>query len=230
MAGRALDRPNTESNARSLDLPARSANSARRAPHRRSRGRTGIEARRHRAGAGSAARRALASSPAATSFDTRAVQEGRVFIQDEASQLVAALVGTRFAPARLLCGSREARQPPWPRAIRRRKSSPRSCMRIAPNCCANACTRANVQVIQADALSLPTTGNFDRVLADVPCSGTGTLARNPEIKWRLKPEDLDRLAFTPGRDSARCLGQLAPRRTRCLLHLLAGARGERSRD
>jgi 16S rRNA (cytosine967-C5)-methyltransferase len=28
------------------------------------------------------------------------------------------------------------------------------------------------------------------VLADVPCSGTGTLARNPEIKWRLKPEDL----------------------------------------
>ena len=31
------------------------------------------------------------------------------------------------------------------------------------------------------------------MLADVPCSGTGTLARNPEIKWRLKPEDLDDL-------------------------------------
>jgi 16S rRNA (cytosine967-C5)-methyltransferase len=28
------------------------------------------------------------------------------------------------------------------------------------------------------------------VLADVPCSGTGTLARNPEIKWKLRPEDL----------------------------------------
>jgi 16S rRNA (cytosine967-C5)-methyltransferase len=28
------------------------------------------------------------------------------------------------------------------------------------------------------------------VLADVPCSGTGTLARNPEIKWKLNPEDL----------------------------------------
>jgi 16S rRNA (cytosine967-C5)-methyltransferase len=28
------------------------------------------------------------------------------------------------------------------------------------------------------------------VLADVPCSGTGTLARNPEIKWKLKLEDL----------------------------------------
>jgi 16S rRNA (cytosine967-C5)-methyltransferase len=30
-------------------------------------------------------------------------------------------------------------------------------------------------------------------LADVPCSGTGTLGRNPEIKWRLKPEDLANL-------------------------------------
>lgn len=31
---------------------------------------------------------------------------------------------------------------------------------------------------------------FDRILVDAPCSGTGTLARNPEIKWRLKPSDL----------------------------------------
>jgi 16S rRNA (cytosine967-C5)-methyltransferase len=45
-------------------------------------------------------------------------------------------------------------------------------------------------VIAADARKLPTTALFDRVLADVPCSGTGTLARNPEIKWRLRVEDL----------------------------------------
>jgi 16S rRNA (cytosine967-C5)-methyltransferase len=31
---------------------------------------------------------------------------------------------------------------------------------------------------------------FDRILVDAPCSGTGTLARNPEIKWRLGPDDL----------------------------------------
>ena len=31
---------------------------------------------------------------------------------------------------------------------------------------------------------------FDRILIDAPCSGTGTLGRNPEIKWRLKPSDL----------------------------------------
>ena len=31
------------------------------------------------------------------------------------------------------------------------------------------------------------------MLADVPCSGTGTLARNPEIKWRLRAADLSDL-------------------------------------
>ena len=33
-------------------------------------------------------------------------------------------------------------------------------------------------------------GRFDRILLDAPCSGTGTLARNPEIKWRLQPSDI----------------------------------------
>lgn len=51
----------------------------------------------------------------------------------------------------------------------------------------------NIFVVSADARRLPFNAKFDRVLADVPCSGTGTLARNPEIKWRLKPEDLDDL-------------------------------------
>ena len=51
-------------------------------------------------------------------------------------------------------------------------------------------TAPNVRVLVADARVLPIAGNFDRLLVDVPCSGTGTLARHPEIKWRLKPEDL----------------------------------------
>jgi 16S rRNA (cytosine967-C5)-methyltransferase len=48
-------------------------------------------------------------------------------------------------------------------------------------------------VVAADARNLPFAAKFDRVLADVPCSGTGTLSRNPEIKWRLTPADLDDL-------------------------------------
>jgi len=37
---------------------------------------------------------------------------------------------------------------------------------------------------------LPFGRQFPRILVDAPCSGTGTLGRNPEIKWRLKPDDL----------------------------------------
>jgi 16S rRNA (cytosine967-C5)-methyltransferase len=40
---------------------------------------------------------------------------------------------------------------------------------------------------------LPFARQFDRILVDAPCSGTGTLGRNPEIKWRLTPADLDDL-------------------------------------
>jgi len=36
--------------------------------------------------------------------------------------------------------------------------------------------------------------SFDRVLVDAPCSGTGTLRHNPEIRWRLQPKDIDELA------------------------------------
>jgi 16S rRNA (cytosine967-C5)-methyltransferase len=51
----------------------------------------------------------------------------------------------------------------------------------------------NVEVINSDVAEFASTARFDRVLADVPCSGTGTLAHNPEIKWRLKPEDIANL-------------------------------------
>ncbi len=51
----------------------------------------------------------------------------------------------------------------------------------------------NVEVITSDVGEFASTAPFDRVLVDVPCSGTGTLAHNPEIKWRLKLEDIAEL-------------------------------------
>ena len=65
--------------------------------------------------------------------------------------------------------------------------------------------------VQLDAAqSLPFAVPFDRVLLDAPCSGTGTLARNPEIKWRLNPGDLERLAAAQVRMLEYALGALAP--------------------
>jgi 16S rRNA (cytosine967-C5)-methyltransferase len=36
--------------------------------------------------------------------------------------------------------------------------------------------------------------SFDRVLVDAPCSGTGTLQRNPEIRWRITLADIEELS------------------------------------
>ena len=52
----------------------------------------------------------------------------------------------------------------------------------------------HVNLRVADAATLTGVGPFDRILCDVPCTGTGTLARNPEIRHRLQPEELVRQA------------------------------------
>jgi 16S rRNA (cytosine967-C5)-methyltransferase len=50
-----------------------------------------------------------------------------------------------------------------------------------------------VQFVVADAADAKgVEGSFDLILCDVPCSGTGTLAGNPEIRHRLKVEELAR--------------------------------------
>ena len=46
---------------------------------------------------------------------------------------------------------------------------------------------------------------FDRILADVPCSGFGTLRRNPDLKWRKGEEDIRRLSLV----QASILGNLS---------------------
>jgi len=123
---------------------------------------------------------------------TRSFADGRANLQDEASQMVALLVGQG---ARILdcCAA------PGGKASMIAERNPSSLVVAAELYPARArLTRRlirapNVFVMAANAETLPLMPNFDRALADVPCSGTGTLARNPEIKWRLRPEDLQNL-------------------------------------
>jgi 16S rRNA (cytosine967-C5)-methyltransferase len=127
-----------------------------------------------------------------------AFRSGQCVIQDEASQLVAALVGhgtsvldccaapggKTLAIADRNADSRVTAVDLHPHRARLLRRLVRA--RIS----ANETGDGNIRVVAADACHLPFAAGFDRVLADVPCSGTGTLSRNPEIKWRLMPKDL----------------------------------------
>ena len=60
------------------------------------------------------------------------------------------------------------------------------------------------------AKGLPFGPVFDRVLVDAPCSGTGTLARNPEIRWRLQASDIEELHDKQTRILGNALNCLKP--------------------
>src|SRR6266849_3975216 len=157
----------------------------------------------------SAARRVLSGDVTAT----RAYREGRVSIQDEASQLVALVAGlgkTNVDGAILDCcaapGSKTAllaRRNPRAKVLATELHPHRA--RLLQSLSRSP----NIHVVAADAGHLPFSRAFDRILADVPCSGTGTLARNPEIKWRLKAEDLQDLQSRQVAILKSALAQLA---------------------
>jgi 16S rRNA (cytosine967-C5)-methyltransferase len=134
----------------------------------------------------------MATARVVSSGDVSATQlfrDSKIAIQDEGSQLVAALVGEgrRILDCCAAPGGKTAAMAnrlPEAEIVASELHPHRATLlrKLAP--------QQNVEVITADALALPYGADFDRVLADVPCSGTGTLARNPEIKWKLKSEDL----------------------------------------
>ncbi|MFZ1009526.1 MAG: 16S rRNA (cytosine(967)-C(5))-methyltransferase RsmB [Candidatus Sulfotelmatobacter sp.] len=148
---------------------------------------------------------------------TAAFRERLCAIQDEASQLVAALVG--HAEHVLDCcaapGGKTAAIADQNLNARivavdlhtHRALLLRKLLRVPAGAEVGG---SNLSVVAADACQLPFAARFDRVLADVPCSGTGTLARNPEIKWRLTPGDLGDLQKRQLAILRSALGQVAP--------------------
>lgn len=146
---------------------------------------------------------------------TRAFRNGHIAIQDEGSQLVAALAAQDAgAHAKILdcCAA------PGGKTLALADRNPHAAILAAELHPHRArllkkllgSSSSSVRIIAADARSLPIAILFDRVLADVPCSGTGTLARNPEIKWRLRREDLLDLQARQCAILEAALAQVAP--------------------
>ncbi|MGC1977229.1 MAG: 16S rRNA (cytosine(967)-C(5))-methyltransferase RsmB [Candidatus Sulfotelmatobacter sp.] len=129
---------------------------------------------------------------------TAAFHAGLLVIQDEASQLVAALVGRGAhildccaAPGGKTLAIADRNPNANISAVDLHVHRARLLRRLLSAPDLQTTTKSNdIRVVAADARDLPFAAKFDRVLADVPCSGTGTLSRNPEIKWRLTPRDL----------------------------------------
>jgi 16S rRNA (cytosine967-C5)-methyltransferase len=127
--------------------------------------------------------------------ETAAFREGRVRIQDEGSQLVAEIAGkgTEILDACAAPGGKTlilAERNPQARIV----ACEVNLQRFAWLQKRLGSLGSRVECRQADATMLEESATYDLILADVPCSGTGTLARNPEIRHRLQPEEFVRQA------------------------------------
>lgn len=124
-----------------------------------------------------------------------ALCEGRIRIQDEGSQLIAEIAG-QGSTILDCCAA------PGGKTLVLAERNPAAeivaCEFSAARCVALRerlePLGARVEVRHRDASELMDLQACDLVLADVPCSGTGTLGRNPEIRHRLRPDDFPRQA------------------------------------
>ncbi|MDT4895811.1 MAG: rRNA (cytosine967-C5)-methyltransferase [Acidobacteriota bacterium] len=123
--------------------------------------------------------------------------EGKIYLQDEASQLVAHVLDAQ-AGERILdvCAA------PGSKTTHIATRTPEISLIVAGDVhehrlrtVVEAGARQEIKTLRAvvhDAeAGLPFVENsFDRVLVDAPCTGTGTLRRNPEIRWRITAQDI----------------------------------------
>ena len=127
-----------------------------------------------------------------------------LIVQDEASQLVAHAVAARPGERVLdVCAAPGGKSVVMAQGMGRQGllvSGDLRPNRVAMLKATVARYDVNARVVAVDALSpLPFGPVFDRVLIDVPCSGLGTLRRDPDLKWSRTESDLPRLAGEAGR-------------------------------
>ena len=148
--------------------------------------------------------------------ETPSYREGHLQIQDEASQLITGLVDPKpgmtvldaCAGAGIKTSHLAERMQNRGRILALDRSGQKlKALRANMKRLGITIVETSIQDVSEDPDdALP--GNFDRVLVDVPCSGLGTLRRNPEIKWRIRPADIDDFSSLQKKlidQSARCL-------------------------
>jgi len=123
--------------------------------------------------------------------ETGAYRQGHFFVQDPGATLVtryaAIPAGARVAD---LCAAPGGKTLELSRTASRVIACDRSAARMTRLVQNVARVDAkNVHAVIADARH-PAVRDMDAVLIDAPCTGTGTLRRHPDARWRLKPSDL----------------------------------------
>jgi 16S rRNA (cytosine967-C5)-methyltransferase len=147
---------------------------------------------------------------------TDSFRQGAISIQDEASQIIPLLLGVKSGDTVLdLCAAPGGKTPPLIRAAGPTGlvvATDRHAHRL--RAMRSQFQRLNLdgaQIVELDAAdSLPFSRQFDGILVDAPCSGTGTLARHPEIRWRLRPEQLSEFHQLQVGILTAAIKQLAP--------------------
>jgi len=119
--------------------------------------------------------------------DERALAEGRIWPQSRGSQLAGLCVGAQAGELILdLCAAPGGKATMLAGGVTAVELHPGRARELEEN--VRRLGAANVSVVCADGLALPQElQGFDRALVDAPCSGLGTLASRPDLRWRADP-------------------------------------------